>query len=43
MAESPGKPPTLVELIWEHDLVFGGRSGDVRLTLERLVELVGGA
>jgi putative redox protein len=30
----PEKPPTLVELIWEHDLVFGGRSGDVRLSLD---------
>ncbi len=28
------KPPTTVELIWEHDLVFGGKSGDVRLTLD---------
>jgi putative redox protein len=35
MAEStPAKPPTVVELIWEHDLVFGGRSGDVCLTLD---------
>jgi putative redox protein len=35
MADStPRKPPTLVELIWEHDLVFGGRSGDVSLTLD---------
>jgi putative redox protein len=31
---SPGKPPTVVELIWEHDLVFGGQSGDVRVTLD---------
>jgi putative redox protein len=31
---APEKPPTLVELIWEHDLVFGGRSGDVQLTLD---------
>jgi putative redox protein len=30
----PEKPPTLVELIWEHDLVFGGRSGDIRLSLD---------
>ena len=29
-----GKPPTLVELVWEHDLVFGGRSGDVHMTLD---------
>lgn len=28
------KAPTLVELIWEHDLVFGGRSGGVRMTLD---------
>jgi putative redox protein len=35
MAETkPAKPPTVVELIWEHDLVFGGRSGDVCLTLD---------
>jgi putative redox protein len=35
MAEStPAKAPTIVELMWEHDLVFGGRSGDIRLTLD---------
>jgi putative redox protein len=35
MADSPaGKPPTHVELIWEHDLVFGGTSGDSRITLD---------
>ena len=28
------KAPTAVELIWEHDLVFGGRSGDVQITLD---------
>jgi putative redox protein len=28
------KPPIALELIWEHDLVFGGRTGDVRLTLD---------
>ena len=28
------KPPTVVELIWEHDLVFGGTSGDVKMTLD---------
>jgi putative redox protein len=28
------KPPTVVELIWEHDLVFGGKSGAVRMTLD---------
>jgi putative redox protein len=31
---TPEKPPTVLELIWEHDLVFGGKSGDVRLTLD---------
>ena len=30
----PTKPPTTVELIWEHDLVLGGKSGDVRMTLD---------
>jgi putative redox protein len=30
----PEKPPTLVELIWEHDLVFGGRSGEIDLKLD---------
>jgi putative redox protein len=35
MAEStPPKPPTVLELVWEHDLVFGGRSGDICLTLD---------
>ena len=35
MAEStPPKPPTVLELVWEHDLVLGGRSGDIRLTLD---------
>ena len=35
MPDSPReKPPTLVELIWEHDLVFGGRSGEVDLKLD---------
>ena len=35
MADStPRKPPTVVELVWEHDLVFGGGSGDVSLTLD---------
>jgi putative redox protein len=28
------KPPTVVELIWEHDLVFAGRSGEIRMTLD---------
>src|SRR5215203_2627555 len=30
----PPKPPTTLELIWEHDLVLGGKSDDVRLTLD---------
>jgi putative redox protein len=35
MADSPaGKPPTKAELIWEHDLVFGGKSGEARVTLD---------
>jgi len=35
MADStPAKPITLVELVWEHDLVFGGRSGSVHMTLD---------
>jgi putative redox protein len=28
------KPPTKISLVWEHDLVFGGRSGDVQVTLD---------
>jgi putative redox protein len=28
------KPPSVVELIWEHDLVFGGKAGDARMTLD---------
>jgi putative redox protein len=28
------KPPTAVELVWEHDLVFSGRSGHVMMTLD---------
>jgi putative redox protein len=35
MADSPAtKPPTVLELIWEHDLVFGGQSGGTRITLD---------
>ncbi|MBA2302435.1 MAG: OsmC family protein [Acidobacteria bacterium] len=30
----PDKPPVTLELIWEHDLVFGGKSGDARVTLD---------
>ena len=29
-----GKSATIVELIWEHDLVLGGRSGGVKMTLD---------
>ena len=29
-----GKPPTVVELIWEHDLVLAGRSGTAKMTLD---------
>ena len=28
------KPPTEVELIWEHDLVFSGKSGAAMMTLD---------
>jgi putative redox protein len=28
------KPPTVVELVWEHDLVLGGRSKDATITLD---------
>ena len=28
------KPPTLVQLVWEHDLVFAGASDDVLMTLD---------
>jgi putative redox protein len=36
MAESvtPPKPPSIVDLVWEHDLVFGGRAGDLMLKLD---------
>jgi putative redox protein len=36
MAESttPLKPPTEIEIVWEHDLVFGGTSGAVGMTLD---------
>ena len=30
----PEKPPTQIELIWEHDLVFAGRSGATKMTLD---------
>ena len=28
------KPPTVVELIWEHELVLAGKAGDQRMTLD---------
>ena len=28
------KPPTVVELIWEHELVLGGRSGEIHMKLD---------
>src|SRR5262245_3137554 len=28
------KAPTTLELVWEHDLVLGGRSGNVSMTLD---------
>jgi putative redox protein len=28
------KPATVVELVWEHDLVFGGRSAHAAITLD---------
>lgn len=28
------KPPTVVELTWERDLVFSGKAGDVAMTLD---------
>ena len=34
MADPSGKPSTVVELIWEHDLVLGGRSGKANLTVD---------
>lgn len=34
MAVVTVKPPTKLSLVWEHDLVFGGRSGDVEITLD---------
>ncbi|MBA3641938.1 MAG: OsmC family protein [Acidobacteria bacterium] len=32
MAET--KPPVTLELIWEHDLVLAGKSGEVKMTLD---------
>ena len=28
------KPPTVVELLWEHDLVLSGTAGETRMTLD---------
>ena len=28
------KPPTVVELVWEHDLVFAGKSGEASMILD---------
>jgi putative redox protein len=32
MAEN--KPPTTLELVWEHDLVLSGRAGEAKMTLD---------
>ena len=32
--QAVAKPPTVIELMWERDLVFSGSSGDVRMTLD---------
>ena len=32
MAET--KPPVVLELIWEHDLVLAGKSGEIQMTLD---------
>ena len=34
MAEGSTKPPTTVELIWQRELVFAGRSADATITLD---------
>ena len=34
MSDAVAKPPTIIELVWEHDLVFAGRSGDVQMSLD---------
>jgi putative redox protein len=34
MADTTSKPPTVAELIWEHDLVFSAASRDARITLD---------
>ena len=34
MSETVQKPPTLVQLVWEHDLVLSGRAGDRPISLD---------
>jgi putative redox protein len=34
MADVPQKPPTVVELLWQRELVFEGLSGQASLTLD---------
>ena len=34
MAVASGKPPTAVTLVWEHDLVFAGQSGNIQMLLD---------
>lgn len=34
MADVSPKPPTVVELVWERELIFAGRSGAAALTLD---------
>jgi len=34
MSDAPAKPPTTLSLVWQHDLVLGGRSKEVELTLD---------
>jgi putative redox protein len=31
---TPATPSTVIELIWEHDLVFAGKSGNIAMTLD---------
>jgi putative redox protein len=31
---APAKPPTIVELTWDRDLVFSGKSGNISLSLD---------
>jgi putative redox protein len=34
MADAPRKPPTVIEMTWQRDLVFGATSGHVGMTLD---------